>query len=260
MRASMSTLGMHALGGSVCPTSSRLPAAVVRGGATAYYGTQALVEHNVMGEALAELANIRTPAALLAGAALGLVFVNIPKDTNKRLRLLYMQLSITTATLELATILTTTISATKLAAIGTATGYSAVQYLMTHHELDFLIVRALFIAGVFSFLFTLVARSWLVFGKKEDRSVAWSMTTVIATCGSFLLSYFDALGVGTHLHFAEYTHMPCLYGLARRLLILSPALFSWRRLLRHIFFVGTIYTAVRLLIGIEEPTGDTAKE
>jgi hypothetical protein len=62
-------------------------------------------------------------------------------------------------------VLTATISYTNIAAVGTATGYSAIAYLMNAHELEFLVIRGSFTLGCFLFLSSLIARTWLQFGE-----------------------------------------------------------------------------------------------
>lgn len=69
----------------------------------------ALAEHNVIAGVLAELANIRTPAALLGGAALGTMFVGMKPGGNKRLQLLYTALSTSAFALQLVCVLCSTV-------------------------------------------------------------------------------------------------------------------------------------------------------
>jgi len=66
-------------------------------------------EHNVISGVLAELANIRTPSALLGGAALGTMFVQLKPGGNKRLHLLYTLLSTSAFSLQLVCVLCSTV-------------------------------------------------------------------------------------------------------------------------------------------------------
>lgn len=66
-------------------------------------------EHNVISGVLSELGNIRTPAALLGGAALGTMFVPLKRDGNKRLHLLYTFLSTSAFSLQLVCVLCATV-------------------------------------------------------------------------------------------------------------------------------------------------------
>lgn len=66
-------------------------------------------EHNVLSGVLAELANIRTPAALLGGAALGTMFIVPKPGGNKRLHLLYTALSTSAFVLQLVCVLCSTV-------------------------------------------------------------------------------------------------------------------------------------------------------
>lgn len=68
-------------------------------------------EHNVISGVLAELANIRTPAALLGGAALGTMFVQLKPGGNKRLHLIYTMLSTSAFSLQLVCVLCSTVRA-----------------------------------------------------------------------------------------------------------------------------------------------------
>lgn len=71
-------------------------------------------EHDVISAVLSELANIRTPAALLGGAALGTIFVGPNKTANKRLHLLYTALSTTAFALQLVCVLCSTVRSDNL--------------------------------------------------------------------------------------------------------------------------------------------------
>ncbi|CAN0163330.1 unnamed protein product, partial [Ectocarpus sp. 8 AP-2014] len=73
-------LGSHNARAAAGSLGTAAAAAVLRGGA---------MEHNVIAGVLGELANIRTPAALLGGAALGTMFIQPKADANRRLHLLY---------------------------------------------------------------------------------------------------------------------------------------------------------------------------
>ena len=66
-------------------------------------------EVNVISGVLAELANIRTPAALLGGAALGTMFVQLKPGRNKRLGLIYTMLSTSAFSLQLVCVLCSTV-------------------------------------------------------------------------------------------------------------------------------------------------------
>lgn len=66
-------------------------------------------EHNVLSGVLAELANIRTPAALLGGAALGTMFIAPKPGSNRRLHLLYTALATSAFTLQLVCVLCSTV-------------------------------------------------------------------------------------------------------------------------------------------------------
>lgn len=66
-------------------------------------------EHNVLSGVLAELANIRTPAALLGGAALGTMFIAPKPGGNRRLHLLYTALSTSAFVLQLVCVLCSTV-------------------------------------------------------------------------------------------------------------------------------------------------------
>jgi hypothetical protein len=84
---------------------------------------------------------------------------------HRNLKTLYYCLASLTFVLELVCVLTATISYTNIAAVGTATGYSAIAYLMNAHELEFLVIRGSFTLGCFLFLSSLIARTWLQFGE-----------------------------------------------------------------------------------------------
>lgn len=66
-------------------------------------------ETNVLSGVLAELANIRTPAALLGGAALGTMFVQLKPGGNKRLHLIYTMLSTSAFSLQLVCVMCSTV-------------------------------------------------------------------------------------------------------------------------------------------------------
>lgn len=68
-----------------------------------------VTEHNVLAGVLAELGNVRTPAALLGGAALGTMFVPPKPGGNRRLHLLYTLLSTSAFTLQLVCVLSSTV-------------------------------------------------------------------------------------------------------------------------------------------------------
>ncbi|CAM9868808.1 unnamed protein product [Ectocarpus sp. 12 AP-2014] len=74
-------LGSHTARAAAGSLGTAATAAVLRGGAMG-------AEHNVIAGVLGELANIRTPAALLGGAALGTMFFQPKADANRRLHLL----------------------------------------------------------------------------------------------------------------------------------------------------------------------------
>lgn len=58
---------------------------------------------------MAELANIRTPAALLGGAALGIMFISPKPGGNPRLHLLYTALATWAFSLQLVCVLCSTV-------------------------------------------------------------------------------------------------------------------------------------------------------
>ncbi|CAM9856348.1 unnamed protein product, partial [Discosporangium mesarthrocarpum] len=96
---------------------------------------------NVLGGVLAELANIRTPAALLGGAALGTMFIGLKPGTNPRLRLIYTSLATISFSLQLTCVLCSTLTYTHVASMGEAIAPSAISFLSNNLEFEFFVIR-----------------------------------------------------------------------------------------------------------------------
>ncbi|CAM9268407.1 unnamed protein product [Scytosiphon promiscuus] len=209
-----------------------LVASALRGGAG--------VEHNVISGVLAELGNIRTPAALLGGAALGTMFVPLKRDGNKRLHLLYTVLSTSAFSLQLVCVLCSTLSSTAIASRPEAMAVSAISYLSEQMQWEFYVIRASFVYGLFSFLGALSVRGWLTFSADGDRGCARVMTAILASSGIFLLNY---------LHYTHNTLTLCLGGMTKAVVALTMRNMypTKKRFFRHVLWAAAVWGAVKVL-------------
>eukprot|EP00903_Cladosiphon_okamuranus_P017325 g15962.t1 len=230
------------LGGTT--TAAAAAAVACRGGA----------EVNVISGVLAELANIRTPAALLGGAALGTMFVQLKPDVNKRLHLLYTMLSTSAFSLQLVCVLCSTLTYTSVASRPEAMAVSAISYLSTQMQWEFFVIRSSFVYGLFSFLGALAVRGWLTFSTYGDRGMARAMMAILASSGVFLLNF---------IHHTHNSLTLCLGGMTKAVLWLTlrNMYATKRRFLRHVLWATMIWGAVKLLkLGPNEGVEATTKK
>eukprot|EP00904_Undaria_pinnatifida_P003271 jgi/Undpi1/12945/HiC_scaffold_7.g02611.m1 len=216
--------------------------------------TACCVEHNVLSGVLAELANIRTPAALLGGAALGTMFIAPKPGSNRRLHLLYTALATSAFTLQLVCVLCSTLTYTAAASYNEAIATSAIAFLSEKMQFEFYVIRGSFVYGLFSFLAALMVRGWLTFSADGEKGSARVMMAILAGSGVFLLNF---------IHHTHNTLTLCLGGMTKRLvwLTMSNMYKSKRRLLRHILAVAAVWASVKLFrLGPNEATGGNTEE
>jgi len=106
--------------------------------------------------------NIRTPAALVAGAALGNVWVQIPDQSkNKRLQTMYSILMMLAVILEFSTVFCATASDVRIMSglYSSPMAKSTVAFLKREMELPFVAVRLNFMMGIVCFMMSLAVRA-----------------------------------------------------------------------------------------------------
>ncbi|CAM9999909.1 unnamed protein product, partial [Ectocarpus fasciculatus] len=218
----------RAAAGSLGATAA---AAVLRGGA---------MEQNVLSGVLGELANIRTPAALLGGAALRTMFFQPKPDANKRLHLLYTLLSTSAFSLQLVCVLCSTLTYTSIASRPEAMAISAISYLSEQMQWEFFVIRGSFVYGLFSFLAALACRAWLTFYEGKERGTAWIIMGVLASSAIFLLNF---------IHYTHNSLTLCLGGMTKALisLTLRNMYATKKRFFRHVIAAFAIWGVVKLL-------------
>lgn len=226
--------------GSIASSAGRSALTVGAANTAALLMRGGSVEMNVLGGVLAELANIRTPAALLGGAALGTMFLPVQPGRNPRLHLIYTALSTSAFSLQLVCVLCSTLTYTSAASRGTAMATSAVAYLSENMQFEFYVIRASFIYGLFSFLGALMVRGWMTYPAKGDRGSARTISAILMMSGLFLLNF---------LHYTHNVLTLCLGGMTRKLiwLTLCKACPTQRQLLRHCTWIGTAWLIVKVL-------------
>lgn len=197
------------------------------------------VEHNVLSGVLAELANIRTPAALLGGAALGTMFIVPKPGGNKRLHLLYTALSTSAFVLQLVCVLCSTLTYTAAASYNEAIAVSAIAFLSEKMQFEFYVIRGSFVYGLFSFLAALMVRAWLTFSSDGEKGSARVMMAILASSGIFLLNF---------IHHTHNTLTLCLGGMTKRLVWLTMGNMyqSKRRLFRHILGAAAVWGMIKV--------------
>ncbi|CAM9350746.1 unnamed protein product [Ectocarpus sp. 4 AP-2014] len=199
-----------------------------------------LYKHNVIAGVLGELANIRTPAALLGGAALGTMFFQPKADANRRLHLLYTLLSTSAFSLQLVCVLCSTLTYTSIASRPEAIAISAISYLSEQMQWEFFVIRGSFVYGLFSFLAALACRGWLTFYEEKERGPAWVIMAVLASSAIFLLNF---------IHYTHNSLTLCLGGMTKALvsLTLRNMYATKKRFFRHVLAAFGIWGAVKLL-------------
>ncbi|CAB1101375.1 unnamed protein product [Ectocarpus sp. CCAP 1310/34] len=224
-------MGSHTARAAAGSLGTAAAAAVLRGGA---------MEHNVIAGVLGELANIRTPAALLGGAALGTMFFQPKADANRRLHLLYTLLSTSAFSLQLVCVLCSTLTYTSIASRPEAIAISAISYLSEQMQWEFFVIRGSFVYGLFSFLAALVCRGWLTFYEEKERGPAWVIMAVLASSAIFLLNF---------IHYTHNSLTLCLGGMTKALisLTLRNMYATKKRFIRHVLAAFGIWGAVKLL-------------
>ncbi|CAM9690958.1 unnamed protein product [Ectocarpus sp. 13 AM-2016] len=240
-------LGSHTACAAAGSLGTAAAAAVLRGGAMG-------AEHNVIAGVLGELANIRTPAALLGGAALGTMFFQPKADANRRLHLLYTLLSTSAFALQLVCVLCSTLTYTAIASRPEAIAISAISYLSEQMQWEFYVIRGSFVYGLFSFLAALACRGWLTFYEEKERGPAWVIMAVLASSAIFLLNF---------IHYTHNSLTLCLGGMTKALisLTLRNMYATKKRFIRHVLAAFGIWGAVKLLkLGPSEGANRSAEQ
>lgn len=142
-------------GTALGPMLMATPAAAVTGGVP----LPKLV--NCVGGAASFFANVRLPAALLAGASIGQLFVKVEDRRGKWVQMAFTISMIVTTMLELSVVFVSTASGTRLLAGGfDPMAYDALAFLVREFELPFTLCRAFFFTGLKIFVAALGLRIW----------------------------------------------------------------------------------------------------
>jgi len=150
------------------PLSVLLPsiAAFILASSPASAAAAAANQVNCVGPAAAFFSNIRTPAALVAGAALGNLWVQIGPTTKdpklaKRYQTIYSILMINAVILEFSTVCYATATDVRLMSGGYSSpmASSTLEFLQRELELPFVACRLHFLLGIVSFLASLAVRA-----------------------------------------------------------------------------------------------------
>jgi hypothetical protein len=161
---------------------------------------------NQVGMALGFFNNVRIPATLLAGSALGALFVQLP-DTNckysRLLRVLYLAFAASTVALELSCVfMSTTMSVRLLAGHFNPMAASAVDFLRREFEFEYIAVRLSFFTGILSFFGFIGFRLWLTFIEKQPYIAKALVFFLLA-----IASYFGAFWRHTVVNYGGYFSM-----------------------------------------------------
>mmetsp|Transcript_86789 Transcript_86789/g.136926 ORF Transcript_86789/g.136926 Transcript_86789/m.136926 type:complete len:354 (-) Transcript_86789:160-1221(-) len=167
---------------------------------------EASVGTNQLGAAVGFFTNLRVPATLLTGTALGALFIDL-KDHNgpkfQYLRTLYQLFAACTIALELSCVFMSTTMGVRLLAGGfDPVATSAVTFLRREFEFEYIACRLAFFTGILSFLSLIGLRIWLTFAEKQP----YIARAFVFLLGSIAM-FFDAFWRHTVVNYGGYFQM-----------------------------------------------------
>ena len=166
----------------------RMPALRMRGGAVFPAAASFLLAHvgqataatqpsyvmtNCAAGAAGFFGNVRIPAALLTGAALGQAWTTLDDRRGKHLPVIFTALTIFAAACELSVVFFSTVASTKiLGQTFDPMATSAIALLMREFEFAFVSCRVHFCLGLLAFVASLALRAWTAFAGSLGDSIA----------------------------------------------------------------------------------------
>jgi hypothetical protein len=151
-------------------------------------------------------ANLRVPATLLTGTALGALFVDIKDHNGKNyqyLRTAYQFFAAMTIAFELSCVFMSTTMGVRLLAGGfDPVAVNPVAFLRREFEFEYIACRIAFFTGILSFLSLIALRIWLTFAEKTPM-FARGFVCLIAS----VACYFDAFWRHTVVNYGGYFEM-----------------------------------------------------
>ena len=173
-------------GGAVFPAASFILAQVGPAAAAAPQATYALT--NCAAGAAGFFGNVRIPAALLTGAALGQLWTTLDDKRGKAIPVIFTILTAFSIACELSVVFFSTVASTKM--MGNAfdpMATSALALLVREFEFAFVSCRVHFCTGLLCFVAALGLRAWTAFPGNLGNSVAMLLVAI----GFIMLNAFN---------------------------------------------------------------------
>lgn len=164
------------------------------------------------------LNNIKVPASLFAGAALGGMYINEAKTAHKRLRMLFLVASNMALVCMMLTVFTSTVCFWRLMGDGyDPMAYTAADLLLKYFDYEYLSISVSFFFGLCFFLLSTILRVTITFGNSYETAVLSALNLMVMF---YMIRFYDHAiiskddglwGVITHLAERSLVVLPKIF-------------------------------------------------
>jgi hypothetical protein len=135
------------------------------------------------------LNNIKVPASLFAGAALGGMYISEAKTAHKRLRMLFLIASNMALVCMILTVFTSTICYWRLMGNGyDPMAYTAAELLLKYFDYEYLSISVSFFFGLCFFLSAVILRVAITFGNSYETGVLSALNLMVMF---YMIRFYD---------------------------------------------------------------------